>query len=467
MTRCTIRSTGVSRRGRPTYRKEAAEDGWKRMLAWLKKHDADRKKIPIHCCKIRSGLDNFMTYRSRWLERALRKPTSRGKVRLLFGARQTGKSSLLGALLPENAVLVNLQDSRERVRYERAAGALANELEARREKRLVVCIDEIQKVPALLDDVQYLHDRHRGSFEFFVTGSSARRLRASAANLLPGRAHVYRLFPLTAAERLGHRGSSLLPRFSSSMQGAGFPDAPLEDRLVWGSLPGVALEAGARRSATLAAYCELYLEEEIRREALVRDVGAFARFLALAAVESGGIMNLTALSQESGVPVATLRTFYQVLVDTFVGYWIPAYGRGGRKQILSTPRFVFFDTGVRNATAELPLSHSLLKTQSGSLFEQWVLTELLHRAAYLGRSHRVSFWRTRGGAEVDAVLETPGEDIPVEAKWTESPRPADARHVELFLDSYPRRAKRGFLVCRVARAAKLTDRVTALPWSEL
>jgi uncharacterized protein len=91
----------------------------------------------------------------------------------------------------------------------------------------------------------------------------------------------------------------------------------------------------------------------------------------------------------------------------------------------------------------------------------------VHRALYLGNSTRVSFWRTTGGAEVDAILETRREDIPIEVKWTENPRPADARHIELFLDTYPKRAKRGFVVCRIPRAIRLSDRVTALPWQEL
>lgn len=408
-----------------------------------------------------------LSYRPRLLERVLSGRVSRGKVRLLFGARQTGKSSLLRALAPSDAVFIDLQDPRERIRYERTAGTLAGELEARREKRLTVCVDEIQKVPGLLDDIQYLHDRHRGRFQFYVTGSSARRLRAGAANLLPGRAHSYRLFPVIGPERSGYTGSSILPAVPSPSGGPGFPPSAVEDLLVWGSLPGVASEPVARRTATLATYAEVYLEEEIRREAAVRDVGAFARFLALAALESGGIMNLTGLSQESSVPVATIRTFYQLLVDTFVGTWIGPYGRKGRKGVLATPRFVFFDAGVRNAAAELPLSRSLLKTQAGSLFEQWALTETVAHAAYLGRGHRVSFWRTRHGAEVDIVFETPRSDLPIEVKWTENPRATDARHLELFLDTYPARARSGFLVCRIPRPTKLTDRVTALPWTAL
>jgi predicted AAA+ superfamily ATPase len=408
-----------------------------------------------------------LTIHPRCLERTLRKTTSRGKVRLLFGARQTGKSTLLRAIAPANALTINLQDPRERMRYERSPGALASELETRREKRLVVCVDEIQKVPALLDDVQYLYDRFPARFEFFVTGSSSRRLRAGAANLLPGRAHSYHLLPVTGLEHVDSPISTILPALRPVGTGVGFPAATIEDLLVWGSLPGVTSEPAARRSSTLTTYAEVYLEEEIRREAVVRDVGAFARFLTLAALESGRVMNLTGLSQESGVPVATIRNFYQVLVDTFVGYWILAYGRSGRKEILSTPRFLFFDLGVRNAAAGVPLSRELLKTQAGTLFEQWVLLELVARTMYLGRGYQVQFWRTRHGAEADAVVETPKGDIPIEVKWTEHPRPTDARHLELFLDTYSARAKRGFLVCRVPRALKLTDRVTAIPWREM
>jgi len=407
------------------------------------------------------------SYQPRLLEGALRKRTSRGKVRLLFGARQTGKSTLLRAVVPDDALLINLQDPRERLRYERSPGTLAGELEARRDKRLVVCIDEIQKVPGLLDDIQYVYDRSPARFEFYLTGSSARRLRAGAANLLPGRAHSYRLFPVIRPERADDQPSLILPGLKRAASDRGFPDASLEDLLVWGSLPGITSEPTARRASTLTTYAEVYLEEEIRREAVVRDVGAFSRFLTLAALESGRVMNLTGLSQESGVAVATIRNFYQVLVDTFVGYWIGPYGRSGRKSILSSPRFLFFDTGVRNAAADVPLSRDLIKTEAGSLFEQWVLLELVARTAYLGRGHRVSFWRTRHGAEVDAVVETPRRDIPIEVKWTENPRATDARHLELFLDAYPGRAKQGFVVCRVARPIKLTERVTAISWRDL
>jgi hypothetical protein len=156
-----------------------------------------------------------------------------------------------------------------------------------------------------------------------------------------------------------------------------------------------------------------------------------------------------------------------VLVDTFVGYWVPAYARRARKRLLTTPRFYFFDLGVRNTAADLPLDAKLGEAQGGSLREQWVAHELIARAGYLGRGHRVSFWRTTSGVEVDYVWESPREDIPVEVKWTSRPRPADARHVEIFLDQHPERTRRGVIVCRCSRPEQLTARVRATPWDWL
>ena len=369
--------------------------------------------------------------------------------------------------MPRDAVVINLQDRRERLRYERTPGLLADELGADPRSNLVVGIDEIQKVPELFDDIQLLHDERPDRYEFYLTGSSAMKLRARVANLLPGRVHSNHLYPVLAPERAPSGPARVIKLPGGVPSTRRFAAKPLPDLLIWGSLPGILTESQARRTATLEAYVETYLEEEIRREALVRDVGAFSRFLELAAFESGGTVNLKGISTQSGIPLSTVRTYYQILVDTFLGYWLPPYGRSGRKRVLTTPRFVLADTGIRNAAARLPLGRSLLKTQSGVLLESWVVTELLHRASYVGRSHRVSFWRTTHGAEVDAVLETPAEDIPVEAKWTENPDRSDARHVERFLDTYPQRARRGFVVCRCPRARRLTERTTAIPYDSM
>ena len=407
-----------------------------------------------------------MTNYPRQLESILQSEASQDKVRLLFGARQTGKSTLLQRVADANTRIFNLQERRTRLELERDPHVFTQILEADNRDRMVVCVDEIQKVPALLDEVQYLYDTYPGRFRFLLTGSSARKLKTSSANLLPGRAHLFNLCPLILMERQGAPESRVFPVKAEPFEN-GFPKPALEDLLLFGSLPGVTLENKESRVRTLESYVDLYLEEEIRREALVRNVGAFAQFLELAATESGRIINLTNISRESGVPVATLRTYYQVLEDTFVGYRIPAYGAAGRKRVLTTPRFLFYDNGVRNAAARFSFSTDLLKTQMGLLFENWVGQELLHRCLYAGRAYRLSFWRTAHGAEVDYVLETPDEALPIEVKATESPTLGDASHLKLFLETYPQKARRGFIVCRCREPRRLAENIEAIPWNSL
>ena len=420
-------------------------------------------------------------YKQRHLEAVLSGPVSRHKVRLLFGARQTGKTQLLRHLLDGPGTrLFDLQDSAERRRFEADPGSFSREVRALPPAIRTVAVDEIQKVPALLDEVQALFDSAPRRWQFYLTGSSARRLRARSANLLPGRSHAYHLHPVCGWEvgrEAGAPEPALPPpavvrrrRTLRAAAAAGpppFPAQRLDRVLVLGCLPGVRSEPAGTARATLATYVEHYFEEEIRREALVREIGPFLVFLRLAALESGRQVNLARLSQESGVPVSTLKTYYQVLVDTFVGQWIPAYAGRSRKRLLTSPRFHFFDVGVRNAAAELGSEPRVSEELGGPLLEQWVAQDLVARADYAGRGHRVSFWRTTYGVEVDLVWESPREDVPIEVKWTTRPRPVDARHLETYLDEFPRRARRGLLVCRCPQPQQLTDRVTAIPWDVL
>jgi predicted AAA+ superfamily ATPase len=418
-------------------------------------------------------------YGQRLLESVLAGPVSRHKVRLLFGARQTGKTALLRHLLVgPKARFFDLQLSSERRRFEADPAAFRREVAALPRSIDTIVVDEIQKAPALLEEVQSLYDAAPRRFQFYLTGSSARQLHARSANLLPGRSHVYRLHPVCGWEVAAPQGSALaapVPKESTSRrreagatsEGPRFPTLSLSRTLRFGCLPGLRAEAVASAAATLAAYVEHYLEEEIRREALVRDLGPFAVFLRLAAVESGRQVNLARLSQESGVPASTLKSYYQVLVDTFVGHWMAPYQERSRKRLLATPRFYFFDVGVRNAAAEAMLPARVPDEMGGPLLEHLVGQDLIARAHYSGRGHRVSFWRTTYGVEVDFVWETPREDIPVEVKWTARPRPADARHLETFLDEYPKRARRGLLVCRCPEPQQLTKRVRAVPWEQL
>ena len=413
-----------------------------------------------------------MFYHRMLLDR-LASGVSRHKIRLLFGARQTGKTELLRhAVSDETAVFYSLDQPALRRRLEADPAALGRELSALPPRVTCVVVDEVQKVPDLLDEIQACYDRAKTRFQFFLTGSSARRLRRHMANLLPGRSHVFHLHPVCRWEEA--RGDAfdwpgaVGPASTKGRRAVPlFPARSLGDRLAFGGLPGVQLERPETAKATLDAYIENYLEEEVRREALARDLGAFSSFVRLSALESGRQVNLTALSQESGVPASTLKNYYDVLVTTFVGFWMRPYGGRARKRLLTTPRFFYFDLGVRNAAAELVPDTRLTEADGPALFEQWVAVELRARAGYLGRGYDVSFWRTVSGAEVDFVWQTPGEDVPIEVKWTQRPRPEDARHLERFLDTYARRARRGLVVCRSERAQQLTDRVTAVPWDAL
>jgi predicted AAA+ superfamily ATPase len=244
---------------------------------------------------------------------------------------------------------------------------------------------------------------------------------------------------------------------------ARFPVATIEERLAFGDLPGIVTAPVADRADLLRSYALVYLEEEIRREALVKDWGAFVRFLRLAAFESGGITNFAAISRESGLSQPTVKNHYQLLEDMFVGFRVPAYTRSPRKNLLSTPRFFFFDLGVRHGAADLRASPDLVDSNPGGLFEQWVGIELWKRVSYLGGS-ALHYQRSRDGAEIDFIVEHGQSVTPVEVKWTERPSLSDARHLLPFLDENPKRARHAFIICRCPRPMRLDDRVTALPW---
>lgn len=402
---------------------------------------------------------------SRTLEAALRSPSSFGKARLVLGARQTGKTTLFQRIRAPGALLIDLQERSERMRLGRDPGALGRAALGMRAKHGHILIDEIQRVPDLLDEIQLILDRHPGRFTFTLTGSSARRLRRGSANLLPGRVHRHLLAPVCLWEQSAAVRPVVL-RAPRARGGIPFPRRALEENLVLGSLPGAFVE-GTKFRATLESYAEVYIEEEVLREMAARNLGDYGRFLELAAIESGKPINLSKLSQESGIALSTIRGFYAVLEDTLLGFSLGPYSGSSRVRLLKTPKFYFFDVGVRNAIARLPLEAGILATEGGHLFEHWVACELAARIGYLGRTSRLSYWRTVDGAEVDFVLETPKEVLPIEVKYTKNPRPADAAGIEHFIARHPEKAKRGFVVCRSARAEQLSTHVLAIPWEQL
>ena len=386
-----------------------------------------------------------MDYKNRILEAKLIQALERGRSLFLFGARQTGKTTLAGRI--PATLRLSLAQPETRIRYEKNPGLLRGELEALpRSDPLppLVILDEVQKAPVLLDSIQDLIDR--GVARFFLTGSSARKLRqGSSANLLPGRVSVFHLDPLSLQE---------------------YQPRSLEEALLDGSLPGIQSVGEANdRDSDLSAYVTTYLEEEIRAEAVTRNLGAFARFLELAAAVAGGIINLRALASDVGVAHTTIAAYYQILEDCLVAERIePLCKSATRRKLTRSDKYLFFDMGVRRVAARE--DRQLVPVRLGQLFEQWVGLELLRGIRSSPAAMRLRFWRDPDGPEVDWLVDQNGIYTPIEVKWTDSPVEADARHLKTFMQEYPTTGT-AYVVCRCPRKIRLADGIIALPWQEL
>ncbi len=408
----------------------------------------------------------------RWYAGPFREKLKRPFVHLMFGARQTGKSTLLNTLLPSETLRIDLSDPEERTRHLIQPGEflkLCRALPSKKRGQLVF-VDEVQSVPTIFDAVQHLYDGDKDRWRFVLCGSSARKLRRAGSNLLPGRSFIHHLYPLMGPEhppatpRIPYAASPLaLPWSEGDAPSRPFPPWNLDLRLGYGSLPGVVAAEEKDRAELLKGFSYIHLEEEIRREALVKDWGAFVRFLQFAAMESGQILNYAAISQETGISQPTIKAYYQLLEDMFIGFRVPGYSKSPRKKLLSTPKFFFFDLGVRHAAAGLKPSPELGKANPGPIFEQWVGIELWKRLQYLGTG-RLYYQRTRDGAEVDFIIEQDSILTPIEVKWTERPTSQDARHLLKFIGEHPGRANHGHIICRCTRPMEIHEQVTALPW---
>jgi len=408
----------------------------------------------------------------RWYAKPMQKKLERPFVHLMFGARQTGKTTLLNMLLPPETFRIDLSDPAERSRHlaqPEEFSKLCRALPSKKKGQFVF-VDEAQSVPAIFDAVQHLYNSDKERWRFVLCGSSSRKLRRTGANLLPGRSFMHHLYSLTLVEQ--PPPSSRIPDIASPMPFSWqegeeplrpFPVWDLEWRLAYGALPGIVASEENDRPELLKAFSVIHLEEEIRREALVKDWGSFVRFLQFAAVESGQILNYAAISQETGVSQPTVKAYYQLLEDMFVGFRVPVYAKSPRKNLLSTPKFFFFDLGVRHAAAGLKPSSELVKANPGLFFEQWVGIELWKRLQYLGNG-QLHYQRTRNGAEVDFIIEQGKALTPMEVKWTERPALQDGRYLLKFMHENPLRAKKGYIICRCPRPLEIHEKIIALPW---
>jgi uncharacterized protein len=376
-------------------------------------------------------------------ERTLRARIQAGRRSvLLLGPRQVGKSTLLGSLKPD--ITINLASPAAFRDYVSRPERLEAELRGAGAKTRTVLIDEVQRVPALLDAVQVVLDEFPRRFRFLLSGSSARKLRRGHVNLLPGRLHVHYMHPLMARE-LGD-------------------DFELERALSHGTLPGIYAETdGDTRAADLRAYVDVYLREEIQAEALVRDVGGYSRLLDLVAASSGRILNVHALSTDSGISYETTRRYLDVLEDTLVSFTVPAWRASDRAILLAHPKIFLFDLGVRNALLLRPLDRPQ-PDEKGLLLEHLVAYEIHRRLGTLWPDAKLFHYRTKHRVEVDFVVQAGRELWGIEVKASRNVSRRDCAALDSFAEATPRVTRR-IVVFLGPRRQKL-DRVEALPLVE-
>jgi predicted AAA+ superfamily ATPase len=363
----------------------------------------------------------------------LSKELGKASSALLFGARGTGKTHLCQGFLQQLQVSTLQYDLLHSETFERLLKQphiFRLEIEAALKKSaILVFVDEIQRIPALLNEVHSLIATHKGRVRFLLTGSSARKLKRAEANLLAGRALTFRLHPLTDEE------------FTQ----------PIFDAVRLGSLPGVVVDNEAPEQ-TLRSYVSTYLKEEIQQEALVRRVDAFARFLEVAAQYHGEIMNASAVAKFAGVSSNTVSDYFQILEDTLLGWRLPGWSASATKQLRTTPKFYLFDNGVANALrGELNATISESSSRFGKLFEAKVIQELFRLNDYYKLDFKFSYWRTNNDIEVDVVISR-GAGKPlaaIEIKSSVAPEKKEFVGLSRFVADYPKAAL--YCICRAPK----------------
>lgn len=362
----------------------------------------------------------------------------------LFGARGTGKSTFLEEFFRSTETTwIDLLDADQENLFSNNPTAL-RDLVAKDRFEWVV-IDEIQKSPKLLDEVHRLIEK--GDTKFALTGSSARKLKRGGANLLAGRAFVYDMYPLTHLELR--------------------TDFNVLDVVNWGSLPGVFKYSDhSDKQEFLYAYVDAYLKEEIFQEQLVRSAKPFRNFLAIASQSSGTTINLQKIANGLGVDWATVRTYFDILEDTLLGFQLPPYEKSVRKRQLKSNKFYLFDIGVKRAldrTLGITVSHG---QQLGPLFEHLVISEMLRLNSYSKKRYQFSYLATHSGLEIDLVVKRPGAKTAlIEIKSGNSIPDNKLKHLKAITNENPEEFE-AYCFCQEAHARKTDDGITVIPWQE-
>lgn len=329
----------------------------------------------------------------------------------LFGARQTGKSTILRQQFPQS-IYIDLLDNSVKERYRRRPSLLYEALMEKAEGTLVI-IDEIPEVPDLLNEVHRLIVEKK--LVFILCGSSARKLKRKGHNTLGGRAFPVYLYPFVSSE---------------------IPDFDIDRAVTYGMIPPHYLAKNPSR--LLASYIDIYLKEEIKEEALVRNLDAFHRFLEVAALTDGEIVNNNNIAQDCGVHATTVNAYFDILEDTLMGYRIPAFRKVMKRRLMQAPKFYYFDIGVAN---HLLHRKQLVRgtPEYGHAFEHFVIQELYAWLHYTHSDETLSYWRTYTGLEVDAVI---GDaKVAIEIKSVEEVLAKHLKGLKAFGEEHPQSRK--------------------------
>jgi predicted AAA+ superfamily ATPase len=361
---------------------------------------------------------------------------------LLLGPRQTGKSTLFEEI--EVDLAINLAFEREYIRYLRQPGLLEEQVSVIKGHAKRVLIDEVQRIPSLLNTVQAIIDKQK--CQFYLTGSSARKLRRGQANLMPGRIHQYFLGPLTFLE-LGK-------------------DFKLERALTHGTLPGIWLEDIESCEKTLETYAQTYIKEEIQAEALTKNLEGFSRYLYSIASWSGRQVDHAKISTEAEIERTTAGRYFEILEDTLLVNRLDPFSTkaamGGVRRIIKHPRFFFFDQGVLNALLQ---NFNVDNLRKGLLFEHFLFNQIIAIAKGVDQisKMRLTFYRTEGGTEVDFIVEKNNQIFAIEAKCSKNVGPSDLRGLTSFADYVGNKKIKKRVFCTDTKPRKLDD-VEVLPW---
>ena len=360
---------------------------------------------------------------------------------LLLGPRQTGKSTLVSSLKPD--LTINLAHEATYLEFARNPRELEERLGALPlAQRQTVFVDEVQRLPSLLNTVQALLDASPSRYRFFLTGSSARKLRRGRANLLPGRIFTYQLGPIVSCEM----------------------DYKLDttQALSHGTLPGILVEPDRYvKEKTLSSYAATYLKEEVQAEALTRNLEGFARFLSVCAEYAGRFLDLAKLAVDAQIARQSAVRYFEVLEDCLIVQRLAPFAKSARRRLVQHPRYYFFDPGVLNG---LLGNFKVSPDRISNLFEHLIFTQIAHSALALDKRINVSSYRTEHGAEVDFIVTSNGETLAIESKASRNVGRSDLRGLDSFAEYYgkPHRS----MVFYLGAERRTMGRVEVLPWQE-